>query len=95
MFVDASKRFNVQFFIETHSEYLVRRLQYLTAKNEIKPEDSVIYYFNHPDEVAKGAEQVKELHIREDGMMDGDFGPGFFDESTRLTVDLLKLQNKN
>jgi len=94
-FIDALKHFDIKIIIETHSEYLIRKLQYLTAKKEIKPEDSVIYYFNHQKEVEKGAEQVKELHIREDGMMDGDFGPGFFDESTRLTVDLLKLQNKN
>ena len=58
MFIETSEKFNIQFFIETHSEYLIRKLQYLTAKKEIKPEDSVIYYFNHPDEVAKGAEQV-------------------------------------
>jgi hypothetical protein len=85
------KKFNVQFFIETHSEYLVRRLQVLTAKKEISPNDSVIYYFNPPEMKVR----IKELHIREDGMMDDDFGPRFFDESIRSTVDLLKLQNKN
>lgn len=81
--------------LESHSEYMIRKFQYLVAKGEIKAEDIVIYYFNDQDEVAKGAELVKELHIREDGMMDGDFGHGFFDESTRQTINLLKLQNKN
>jgi predicted ATPase len=95
MIAETAKQKNCCFIIETHSEYMIRKFQYLVAKGEIKAEDIVIYYFNDQEEVAKGAEQVKELHIREDGMMDGDFGPGFFDESTRLTVDLLKLQNKN
>ncbi len=93
IFVDAGKSFNIQFIIETHSEYLIRKLQYLTAKKEIKPEDSVIFYFNHPDEVAKGAEQVKEIKILEDGGFSSDFGPGFFDEATNLKFELLRLKN--
>ena len=83
------------FIIETHSEYLIRKLQYLTAKKEIKPEDTKIYYFHDPNNIPKGEKQIKELNIREDGMIDDDFGPGFFDESVRLTMDLLKLQNNN
>ncbi len=94
-FLDAKKTFNITFIIETHSEYLIRKLQYLTAKKILKPEDTIIYYFNDPDKIPKGEKQVKEMRIREDGMMDDDFGDGFFDESTRLTIDLLKLQNKN
>ena len=86
---------NIQLIIETHSEYLIRKLQYLTAKKEIKPEDTRIYYFHDPNNIPKGEKQIKELTIREDGMMDDDFGPGFFDESTRLTMDLLKLQSRN
>lgn len=86
---------DVKFLIETHSEYLIRKLQYLTAKKEIKPEDSVIYYFNTPDNIPNGEKHVREMTIRDDGMMDDDFGEGFFDESTRLTIDLLNLQNKN
>ena len=79
--------------IETHSEYLIRRLQYLTAKKKFKPEDSVIYYFHHPDHIPEGEEQVKKLEIREDGSLTGDFGPGFFDEATNLKFELLKLKN--
>jgi predicted ATPase len=86
---------NGTLIIETHSEYLIRKLQYLTAKKDIKPEDTRIYYFHDPNNIPKGEKQIKELTIREDGMMDDDFGPGFFDESTRLTMDLLKLQSRN
>jgi len=86
-------KYDVQFFIETHSEYLIRKLQFLTAKKEIKPEDSVIYYFNHPDEVAKGADQVKEIKILDDGSLSDNFGPGFFDEAMNLKFELLRLKN--
>jgi hypothetical protein len=47
------------------------------------------------DFVPEGEEQVKTLTIRPDGLMDDDFGEGFFDESTRLIIDLLKIQNRN
>lgn len=43
LFVYASKQFGIQFIIETHSEYLIRMLQVLTAKKNIKPEDISIY----------------------------------------------------
>ncbi|RLD51191.1 MAG: hypothetical protein DRI94_06700 [Bacteroidetes bacterium] len=93
LFVDANKKFGIKFIIETHSEYLIRKLQYLTAKKVIKPEDVAVYYFNDPKNLKEGEEQVINLKIREDGMMDKDFGSGFFDESVKLTTDLLKIQN--
>lgn len=95
MFVDAAKKFNIQFIVETHSEYLIRKLQYLTAKNEIKPEDTAIYYFHNPSNIPEGENQVKRIEIRSDGMFKNDFGSGFFDESVMLTIDLLKIQSAN
>ena len=95
MLVEAKLYYHVSFIVETHSEYLIRKLQYLTAKEKIKSDDTVIYYFYHPEEVPKGEKQIKKLTIRDDGMMDGDFGEGFFDESSRLTMDLLKIQSQN
>jgi len=95
MLADAAYRFSVRFVVETHSEYFIRKLQYLTAVHSLKPDDTIIYYFNPPYAIPKGEKQVKKMTIRDDGMMDEDFGPGFFDESIRLTMDLLKLQNRN
>ena len=94
MFIDAAKKFNIQFIIETHSEYLIRKLQYLTAKGEIKPEDSIIYYFHHPDHIPKGQKQVKRIDILEDGSLSDNFGPGFFDEALNLKFELLRLKNQ-
>ena len=41
MFIDATKTFNIQFIIETHSEYFIRKMQYLTAKKEVSPTDKM------------------------------------------------------
>ena len=93
--VKCQNDFGSQFIIETHSEYFIRRIQFLTAQKKVKPEEVQIYYFSNPDKIKKGEQQIRSLHVREDGLMDDDFGEGFFDESTRLTIDLLKLQNQN
>lgn len=72
----AYKEYNIQFIVETHSEYLIRRLQYLIAKEQIefKKRDSegelvniktdnldvVIYYFNPPNAPLKKREKQVE-----------------------------------
>lgn len=103
LFVDAYRTFDIQFIIETHSEYLIRRLQVLTAKYEeakrkeqatnafISPEESVIYYFYEPDKVPKGKKQVEKINIMVDGRLDNGFGDGFVDEATRQQFDLVML----
>jgi AAA15 family ATPase/GTPase len=99
MFIDAAIKFNIQFIIETHSEYLIRKLQYLTANKKheynIKPEDTAIYYFNDPKTLKKGEKQVRRINIRKDGILDGNFGPGFFDEASNLIMDILKISGSN
>ena len=79
-----------QFIIETHSEYLIRKLQYLTAstKSELTYEDTIIYYFYHPDDVPPGEQQIKKINILEDGSLSEDFGTGFFDESDRIAMSI-------
>jgi energy-coupling factor transporter ATP-binding protein EcfA2 len=82
-----------QFIIETHSEYMVRKFQYLVAKGKMKKEDIVIYYFNDPNNVPKGEKQVKRIDILEDGSLSDDFGTGFFDEAANWELELLRLKN--
>jgi len=90
MFVEAAKKFNTQFIIETHSEYLIRKLQYLTAKTDhnLKPEDTLIYYFHPPGNIPIGEEQVKKININTDGSLTDDFGSGFFDEADKIAISL-------
>ena len=75
---------------------MIRKLQYLTAKGEVKPEDVIIYYFNDPDNIPAGEKHVKKINILEDGSLSDDFGPGFYDEAANWELELLKLKrNKN
>jgi len=95
LFIDANKRFNIQFVIETHSEYLIRKLQYLTGKGDLNSTDTSIFYFHNPDSIPDGEKQVKRIHILNDGSLSSDFGTGFFDEALNWKFELLKLKNKN
>jgi len=85
---------HIKLIIETHSEYFIRKLQYLTAKNEIAPNQSVIYYFNADKYVNAQEPKVKKIEIGKDGNLLDTFGPGFYDETTRLQFDLIKLNRE-
>jgi predicted ATPase len=85
---------DLKFIIETHSEYFIRKLQYLTAKKEISTDSSVIYYFNADKYVTTQEPKVKKIEIRENGNLSDTFGPGFYDETTRLQFDLMKLNQE-
>jgi|GEM_PF-4813396 len=95
LFVNIMNDKSINFIIETHSEYFIRKLQYLVAKKEISNQNIALYYFNDPNNIPEGEKQVKEMIIREDGILENDFGTGFFDEATKLSIDLLKVQNLN
>ncbi len=91
-FTEAAELFNIQFIIETHSEYLIRKLQFLTAKKVIKPEDTQLYYFHHPHKkIPDGEKQIYPINIREDGSLTKNFGTGFFDEAGNIELELYKL----
>lgn len=89
MFIDAYTNYNVQFIIETHSEYLVRRFQVLVACKKINNEDCSLEYFNDAN-TPEGGERVRHIKILGNGKLSGSFGSGFFDEADHLSMDLLK-----
>ncbi len=97
LFVDAKKEYKIHFIVETHSEYLIRKLQYLIANEnvEISNEDVCIYYFHSPHRTPLNSKQIYKLDIRKDGFMNNDFGKGFFDEASSLSLSLLNLPNFN
>lgn len=97
MFNDGVKKLNKSFIIETHSEYLIRKFQFLIAKGECKPEDVIIYYIDDPDPSKReeGAPQVREITIDKHGRMSQDFGKGFFDEADNLAIQLFQLNQQN
>jgi predicted ATPase len=88
--IDASYRFNIQFIIETHSEYLIRKLQYWVGKGLVSSQHAKIYYFDK--EAKKG---FYDMNLQSDGTFINDFGEGFFDESLKWKFELLKLKNQN
>lgn len=98
MMLEAYKDYNISFIIETHSEYLIRKLQVFVASKDdetdrhIGKDDTSILYANSPKEVAKGEQQVKRIGIGEDGRLDSPFGTGFFDEADNLAMYLLRIK---
>ena len=89
IFVDAYKNYNVHFIIETHSEYLIRKLQVMVADKEsnLSSNDVALYYV---DKNVNGAAAPRKIEIREDGGLNNSFGTGFYDEADILAMDLFR-----
>lgn len=94
LFLDVHQKFKIDFLIETHSEYVLRRSQVIVAINEfeIAPNDNpfCVYYF--PEEIE---DQPYKLEYNKDGSFNRNFGDGFFDEASSSTLELLKLKRQN
>jgi predicted ATPase len=91
LITDMHKKFGLHFIIETHSEYMIRKLQYLTASinSELSTEESVIYYMSAQDTLDDN--KVKKIRIDKLGNLSDIFGSGFYDEAINLKFDLIKL----
>ncbi|MBK8111357.1 MAG: DUF3696 domain-containing protein [Saprospiraceae bacterium] len=89
--VDYIERSETKVIIETHSEYLIRKLQYLVSKGKCKAEDVSIYYFDFDPFSGKKDINFYSIGIRENGTLTREFGPGFFDEADNLSIDLFTL----
>lgn len=97
MFLDAYRRFSIEFIIETHSEYLIRRLQTMIPQVKrgheygLDLDELSIYYINSPKRVKEDPQlkQVVRIKVGEDGRLQNSFGPGFFDEATRQALKLV------
>lgn len=81
---------NTKFIIETHSEYLIRKFQYMVATNNLSKDDIIIHYFN-PEGDKNKTQPVKSIRINRDGSLDGEFGRGFYDEASNIIRDLFNL----
>ena len=89
MFVEAYQKYNIHFIIETHSEYLIRKLQVMVAdkENNLTPNDVSL---NYVEKDKNGVSSNRKIEILEDGRLSEPFGPGFFDESKSLVMKMLK-----
>ena len=89
MFYDAYINYNVNFIIETHSEYLIRKSQAIVAGRKYESNAEVeekcpfqTYY------VPNGALPYS-LGYRKDGKFKEIFGSGFYDEASNLAFEIL------
>lgn len=75
------------FFIETHSEHIIRKLQVLIKESKygLKPEDVSIHYLVRGDKKSN----VTEHRIDNKGILSPIFPKGFFDTSYTLVKELL------
>lgn len=92
--IDAHQTFGINFIVETHSEYLIRKLRVLTKKNVINKEDCVIYYFQNSETLQEGEELARKIQINPDGFMTDDFGDGFTNEADNLMIELYDLPKR-
>lgn len=83
--------FGVKFIIETHSEYLIRKLQLLTAKKYFKQNAVLIYNMNKPKNEVD-VNSIRKIKIKLDGSLTQNFGPGFFDEADNIALNLFLLK---
>lgn len=89
LFVEAYQEYNIHFLIETHSEYMIRKLQVLVADKEctLQPEDVSL---NYVEKEENGASFNRQIIIRENGDLSEPFGAGFFDEADNLAIQLFR-----
>lgn len=83
-------RFN-NILIETHSEYLIRKMQYLIAKCELQNSEVNIFYFNKSDTRESNPELFYKIEIENNGILKRPFGTGFYDEANNLNMNLFLL----
>lgn len=86
MFIEALQLYNIHFIIETHSEYLIRRLQLKVAEKKISAKDISVIYVN-------ADRKPYDMGLNESGIFKKDFGTGFFDEADNAAIQLFDLMN--
>ncbi|MGY5266272.1 AAA family ATPase [Paraclostridium bifermentans] len=86
LFVSCSKSNNKRFIIETHSIFLVTKLQILVAKGEIDVNDVCVYYVNQDE---RGS-HVMDMKLSNNGQFEEEWPSGFFDIHYKLGKELFK-----
>jgi hypothetical protein len=87
LFLEAKENYKLNFIIETHSEYIIRRSQVLVKENEyeIAPNENPFYVYYFPKD-----DVPYRMEYEENGRFNRNFGEGFFEVATNSTMTLLK-----
>lgn len=89
LFAAVAEDESYNFLVETHSEYLIRRTQVLVAEMNLSEEELEkqnpfkVYYFPHNG-------SAYDMKYLPSGRFDNKFGEGFFDESAKWHMEILK-----
>ena len=95
LFYEVAITHDFQLIVETHSEYLVRKMQVLFAAN-IKENNIAEDELNEKIKVYYFPEQAEpySLTFRKNGRFENTFDSGFFDEASRWNRELNRLELK-
>lgn len=87
LFVSRIEQDNKTFFIETHSIFLLQKVQILVAEGKLSPNDVGIFYF----EQSKNGSKVIDLKLDYNGQFTREFPKGFYDVAYNLSTQLMNL----
>lgn len=83
-FQDPKERRHLKIIVETHSEYMIRRSQVIAKRFADRGKEIPFRTYYFPSEG-----KPKDMGYRKDGRFKEEFGPGFTDESTMLSFQLI------
>lgn len=92
-FHSVNKDYGIEFIIETHSEYVIRKTQLLVVENDytnqegLNPNPFSIHYFD----IDEGPFQMT---FTENGKFDRNFGEGFYDVAAKNAMELIQKQRQ-
>ena len=92
-FHTVNTEYGIEFIIETHSEYLIRKVQLFVVENGytnqegLNPNPFNVNYFD----VDHGP---YKMNFTDNGKFDRNFGEGFYDEASKNTLALMQKQRK-
>ena len=89
MFLEAYTNYGINFIIETHSEYLVRKLQTMVARKQI---DKNLVSLTYVESDNTSNKKARRILIKDDGCLTEPFGEGFYDEADNLAMSLLMIK---
>ena len=92
--VDAFQKYGIHFLIESHSEYLIRKLQLHVSQKVVENTDISLLYVNSPSRPSY-LPLITDIGIDADGTLKNEFGKGFYDESVRLSKELFKTKKED
>ena len=94
LFFEVSKKYDIRFLIETHSEYLIRATQNIVGDQKYKSQEDLdfknpfrVYYFQEEGLPYK-------MGYTPTGMFSESFGEGFFDEAGKLFMTVLNREEQ-